>query len=137
MLQSEVAHRLDASVGTRERGRLTIWREYHTDVINGFNVPPGAFYPPPKVGSRVVRLATRDKFRFDAENKKRFFSMVKKSFAMKRKTLANNLQNWVPHADKKAVQDLLVEMELDFRVRAEDLGIDDFVALYERIEILR
>ena len=59
MLQKEVADRLIAKVGTGDYGVLTVLTALDADVTRVLSLPPGAFRPPPKVHSAVVRLAFR------------------------------------------------------------------------------
>lgn len=134
MMQREVADRITADCGTRARGRLSVFCEYHFKVTDVVDVEAAAFYPQPKVGSRVLKLVTKDKFIFDAYRKKKFFSMIKQSFSMKRKTLANNLQNWHQGVDKKCVESIIDMIGLDKMIRAERLTLDEFVNLFEEIE---
>ena len=60
--------------------------------------------------------------------------MIKQSFAMKRKTLANNLQNWRQGVDKKLVESIIEMIGLDRMIRAERLTLDEFIELFEEIE---
>lgn len=134
MMQREVADRITADCGTKARGRLSVFCEYHCRVADVVDVDAGAFYPQPKVGSRVLKLVTNNNFRFDGDRKKKFFSMIKQSFAMKRKTLANNLQNWRHGVDKKSVESIIEMMDLNKMIRAERLTLDEFINLFEEIE---
>ena len=59
MLQLEVVERLAASPGSKDWGRLGVMAQFQCQVEHLFNVPPEAFYPPPKVQSAVVRLTPR------------------------------------------------------------------------------
>ncbi len=134
MMQREVADRITADCGTKARGRLSVFCDYHCNVAGVVDVDSGAFYPQPKVGSRVLKLVTKDNFSFDADNKRKFFSMIKQSFSMKRKTLANNLQNWHQGADKKCVESIIEMIGLDKMIRAECLSLSEFTKLFEEIE---
>jgi 16S rRNA (adenine1518-N6/adenine1519-N6)-dimethyltransferase len=134
MMQREVADRITADCGTKARGRLSVFCDYHCKVTGVVDVDAGAFYPQPKVGSRVLKLVTRDNFKFNDDKKKKFFSMIKQSFSMKRKTLANNLQNWHQGVDKKCVESIIDMIGLDKMIRAECLTLDEFVSLFEEIE---
>lgn len=90
MLQREVADRLTAASGTRDYGVLTILLGRHASVERLFRLPPGAFRPPPKVHSAVVRL------RFHppdppVDDEAFFEEVVQAAFTRRRKTLANAL----------------------------------------------
>ena len=91
MVQREVADRLAAAEGSRDSGVLSVMVQLEADVECLFRLPPGAFKPPPKVTSALVRLrfhppavAIRDRAEFDA--------LVKALFMYRRKTLANALK---------------------------------------------
>lgn len=95
MLQREVADRLLARPGTKDYGGLTVLIGHTATVERVFNLPPGAFRPPPKVQSSVVRL------RFHApdppvRDRALFARLVQAVFTRRRKTLANALQAFAP-----------------------------------------
>ena len=92
MVQKEVADRLAAKPGTSEYGLLSATAQLYSRVEKLFTLPPGAFSPPPKVHSTVVRLEPSprlDKLEVDEDG---FMNFLKLSFAQKRKTLWNNLK---------------------------------------------
>ena len=93
MLQLEVAERLVAPPGTKEYGVLSVLIRHCADVDLVLKLPPGAFRPPPKVRSAVVRL------RFHPPNppvrdRNLFVELVRTAFTQRRKTLANALRTW-------------------------------------------
>ena len=91
MLQKEVADRLVAKVGTGEYGVLTVLTALNADVTRVLSLPPGAFRPPPKVHSAVVRLVFRPP-RVAVEDHDLFVRMVRTMFTQRRKTVANALK---------------------------------------------
>ena len=91
MLQKEVADRLLARVGTGDYGVLTILTALHADVTRVLALPPGAFRPPPKVHSAVVRLAFRPPT-VQIDDEPQFVRMVRAMFTQRRKTLNNALK---------------------------------------------
>lgn len=131
MIQKEVAERISAGTGTKTRGRLTLWCEYHADIERNFDVKPGAFLPSPKVGSSVLKLKTKSCFALDDDQKHKFFNFVKVAFSMKRKTLVNNLATWNDAISKDEISTLMEKLGYDVRLRAEDLGLDDFLKLFK------
>ena len=133
MVQREVADRIDAAIGTKARGRLTIWCDYHAEISNSFNVQPGAFFPVPQVGSRVIKMVTRQNFPFEPERKKRFFEMVKQSFSMKRKTLLNNLSKWKAEINKTEIEMILVRLDINPRIRAEEISLKQFIDIFNAL----
>lgn len=130
MIQKEVAERINAGTSTKARGRLTLWCEYHADIERSFDVKPGAFLPSPKVGSRVLKLKTKPSFALEDNLKPRFFDFVKAAFSMKRKTLVNNLSAWTDSITKDEISKLMEGFGYDVRLRAEDLGLEDFLKLF-------
>jgi 16S rRNA (adenine1518-N6/adenine1519-N6)-dimethyltransferase len=90
MLQREVAERLEASPGSGEYGVLSISVQRHADVRRLLTLPPGAFRPPPRVHSAVVRLTFR-RPPVEPRDDRVFDAMVRAMFTQRRKTLANAL----------------------------------------------
>lgn len=88
MLQKEVADRLVASPGTKNYGALAIQVALLADVERLLTLPPGAFRPPPKVTSAVVRLRFRPAAE-DVGNRQTFERVVRGIFLQRRKTLLN------------------------------------------------
>jgi len=91
MLQREVALRLAAAPGTRDYGRLTVMLSPQVEVRRLFEVGPGAFQPPPRVWSAVVRLSVRARPAFAVS--RHFAPLVAAAFNQRRKTLRNALSH--------------------------------------------
>jgi 16S rRNA (adenine1518-N6/adenine1519-N6)-dimethyltransferase len=127
MLQREVADRLAAQPGTKDYGVLTIFAAVQADVTRLLALPPGAFRPPPKVSSAVVRLAFKPPV-VPAESAGTFERMVKTMFMQRRKTLGNALR---PFADAVGVPaaSALSEANIDPMRRPETLAMSELVAL--------
>lgn len=126
LIQREVAERLVARPGTRDYGFLTVQTQFFARPELLFTVPPGAFQPPPKVDSAVVRLTLRPEAeRVVTEDTDGFLRFLGRSFAQKRKTLRNNLAGFYG----KNALDGLPEASL----RAEQLPLEQFAALYRRL----
>jgi 16S rRNA (adenine1518-N6/adenine1519-N6)-dimethyltransferase len=90
MLQREVVERMTAPAGSSERGFLSVLIEAYSETEKLFDVGPGAFKPPPKIWSSVVRLRFRtEPFAFDEGL---FWETVSCGFSQKRKTILNNLR---------------------------------------------
>lgn len=122
MLQKEVVDRLAAGPGGKDYGRLSVMVQAACQVTPLFQVPPGAFFPPPKVDSRVVRLQPLPSPVVPQAMQARFAQVVAAAFAQRRKTLANALKNIL-----SAVQ--IRECGVDPGWRAEQLGVADFLRL--------
>lgn len=131
MVQREVAERLEATPGTAEYGPLSISIQLHADVTRVLTLPPGAFRPPPKVHSAVVRLSFRPP-RVALTDERLFIGMVRSMFTQRRKTLANALSAFAETHGRSA-PDVLAQAEIDPRRRPETLTIDELARLAARI----
>ena len=127
MLQKEVADRLVAKVGTGEYGVLTVLTALTADVSRVLALPPGAFRPPPKVQSAVVRLAFRPP-RVAIPDQKLFVRMVRTMFTQRRKTIANALK---PFGVERGVDPMraLAAAGIDAQRRPETLSLAEMAAL--------
>lgn len=130
LVQKEISDRLCALPGTRANGALTIRAQYLAECEEICTVPPTAFKPPPKVDSAIIRLKPRP-FPTPAKNPVRLAQLVKVGFSQKRKMLRNNLQSIV---DKDLLGTTLETLSLNPQVRAEGLGVFDWVALSDALE---
>ncbi|CAM4450931.1 MULTISPECIES: 16S rRNA (adenine(1518)-N(6)/adenine(1519)-N(6))-dimethyltransferase RsmA [Stenotrophomonas] len=122
MLQKEVVDRMAAGPGSKVFGRLSVMLQAYCEVTSLFVVPPGAFRPPPKVDSAVVRLIPRDPATINIKDHKRFADVVRAAFGQRRKTLRNALNNVV-----SAEQFVAAGVRPD--ARAEQLDVAEFIAL--------
>jgi len=130
MLQKEVVERLTATPGNKAFGRLSVMVQYFCDAELLFVVGPHNFDPPPKVDSAIVRLSPRRPLPYLADHYTDFAALVKQAFAMKRKTLRNNLKGWLNDDD-------LVACDVDPSLRAEALRVEQFVTLANRYSALK
>ncbi|MDH5594252.1 MAG: 16S rRNA (adenine(1518)-N(6)/adenine(1519)-N(6))-dimethyltransferase RsmA, partial [Gammaproteobacteria bacterium] len=92
MLQKEVVERMAAQPATKAYGRLTIMVQLFCTVEKLFTVPPGAFNPPPKVDSMIVRLIPHESPQYEIKNKTVLQELVNQAFSQRRKTLRNALK---------------------------------------------
>lgn len=124
MFQKEVAERCVAKPGTKEYGILSVFLQayYHVEYL--FTVKAGAFNPPPKVLSGVMRMTRNTVSQLEC-NEKLFWQVVKAGFNQRRKTLRNSLSAVVPK-DKMSDNPL-------YELRAERLSVADFVTLTNEI----
>jgi 16S rRNA (adenine1518-N6/adenine1519-N6)-dimethyltransferase len=127
MLQKEVADRLVATPGRKAYGVLAIQVALAADVALLLTLPPGAFRPPPKVTSAVVRLRFRPPAA-DVGDRRVFERLVRGIFLQRRKTLANALR---PVADSlgRHAAELLERAQIDGRLRPEALTLDQIARL--------
>lgn len=122
MLQKEVVDRMAAGPGSKVYGRLSVMLQAYCTVTALFMVPPGAFRPPPKVDSAVVRLVPHPPAQIGIDDPRRFADIVRAAFGQRRKTLRNALSS-VCTAEE------IVRAGIDPQSRAEQLAVADFVAL--------
>ena len=94
MLQKEVADRLAAEANTKHYGRLTVMTAVDLQCQCLFDVPPGAFSPPPKVDSTIIRLRPR-KTPIEVHDRQILQTVVKAAFSQRRKTIRNGLRGMV------------------------------------------
>ena len=134
LIQQEVAERLTAQPGTKAYGIPTVLANFFGEVKLLFKVPAGAFRPVPNVDSAVIHIDfTRGYFsRFgltppESFDEHYFRKLVRGSFAMRRKTLRNNLKALV---GAEAISNLETGVASRFlSMRGEALNIEDFVEL--------
>jgi 16S rRNA (adenine1518-N6/adenine1519-N6)-dimethyltransferase len=132
MLQREVAERLAAPPGGKVYGALSVLTQAVCDVELALRVPPGAFRPPPKVESAVVRLAPLARGRVPPDLERRFREVVRAAFAQRRKTLGNALAAGLG-LSLGAVREAATTSGVDPGRRAETLTIEEFVSLAGRL----
>ena len=128
MMQKEVADRIKAAPGNKERGALSVAVQYYCQVVKVTDVPKEVFVPAPKVDSTVLRLDIRKEKPVELKDDKLFFKAVKSGFAQRRKTLLNSLASGTGLGKDKIGQ-ILEEAGIDPGRRAETLDIDEFAKI--------
>jgi 16S rRNA (adenine1518-N6/adenine1519-N6)-dimethyltransferase len=130
MVQREVGDRVAAEPGGRDYGMLSATAQLYARVEKLFTLPPGAFVPPPKVHSTVLRLT------IDPQQEKLgvvgdgFIDFLRLSFGQKRKTLWNNLKLKYEGAELKRA---LAEARVKATARAETLSLEESAAIYRAL----
>lgn len=122
MLQKEVVERMAADPGTKDYGRLSVMLQYHCEVDYLFDVPPEAFEPKPKVDSAVVRLIPHKVSPFAPVAVEQLERLVASAFAMRRKTLNNNLKGIIS-------AEQLTGLGIDGSKRPEQISVSEYVQL--------
>ncbi len=133
MVQKEVAQRIAARPGTADYSAFTVFCRYYAEPELLFDVPPHCFMPQPKVTSAVITLRTRQELPWDIQDEKLFFRVVRASFAMRRKTLANGLASGFPDLGKEKIKEILISCGFSETVRGETLGIPEFAQIANEI----
>jgi 16S rRNA (adenine1518-N6/adenine1519-N6)-dimethyltransferase len=130
MVQREVADRIAATPGGRDYGMLSATAQLYGRVDKLFTLPPGAFVPPPKVHSTVLRLTIdpqQEKLGVAGDG---FIEFLRLSFGQKRKTLWNNLKAQYAGAELKRA---LAEAKVKATARAETLSLEESAAIYRSL----
>ena len=136
MLQKEVVDRMVAEPGSKDFGRLSVMLQYRYHMERMFIVPPGAFNPPPKVDSAIVRMIPRKEVgagslcvpgiplrgQVTATDPALFAKVVTAAFSQRRKMLRNTLREFISEAD-------LAALGITPTARAEDIAVADYVRL--------
>ncbi|HEX4602924.1 MAG TPA: 16S rRNA (adenine(1518)-N(6)/adenine(1519)-N(6))-dimethyltransferase RsmA [Candidatus Angelobacter sp.] len=130
MVQREVADRIAASPGTRDYGLLSATAQLYTKVEKLFTLPPDAFSPPPKVHSTVLRMTVAPRFAELQIAPEEFIGFLKTAFAMKRKTLLNNLKK---DYREEIIRDVLKQAGIRADVRAEALPLETSADVFRRL----
>jgi 16S rRNA (adenine1518-N6/adenine1519-N6)-dimethyltransferase len=131
MVQEEVADRLAASPGRRDYGLLSATAQLYGRVEKLFTLPPGAFAPPPKVHSSVVRITIDPKLESLQVDDAEFIAYLKLTFGQKRKTLWNNLKT---HYNEPALRAAFAKTGIKPAVRAEALPLEKSAALFRALQ---
>ena len=126
VVQKEGGERLPAAPGTADYGAITAAVALEGTAKITRVVPRTMFTPRPNVDSCVVRIDMHDKYA--DVNKPLVKKLIKAAFAMRRKTLVNNLCSSFPLTRAQA-EEMLLSCGYDVRIRGEKLGIDDFIRL--------
>lgn len=132
MVQKEVALRFVAKPNTADYSAITLAIEMAGDAKITRNVSRNMFFPAPNVDSAVVRIDI-DRAKLDGENVALLHKLVRSSFAMRRKTLANNL-SVAFKIDKQEACKLIEEAGFSPMVRGEALSLDDYKKLTKTLE---
>ena len=133
MVQKEVADRLTDRPGGKEVGAITYSINYYTNPETIIDVPRDSFIPAPNVDSAVIKLDVLKEPKVKVSDEELFFKIIKFSFLQKRKTLMNSLSNsgLIP---KDYLEEVLNELGIDLRVRAEQLTLEDFANITDYIK---
>lgn len=125
MIQKEVADRIAEKEGSKTYGILSVFLQTFYNIEYLFKVPPGVFFPPPKVMSAVIRLVRNQRDKLECDEVL-YRKVVKQAFQNRRKTLRNALKilNLPPSISKLDLMDK----------RAEQLSVEQFIFLTKEIQ---
>jgi len=131
MAQREVAERIVAPPGSRAYGFFSAATQMYARVEQLFTLPPEAFAPPPKVYSTVIRLTMNPRFEELSVEAAGFLRFLRQIFALKRKTLANNLR--ASGYDPVVVETAFQRCAVDSLVRAEAVSLEATACLFHAL----
>ena len=138
MLQREVVDRLLAPPGTTDRGFISVLVEAYCEAEKLFDVAPGAFRPPPKVWSSVMRVRFRPRINADVTDESLLWETVSAGFAQKRKTILNNLRHASGRLQEVIKRNggasiVLCKANVELQRRAETLTIEEWGRIVQAI----
>jgi len=136
MIQKEVGDKLLSCPGDEGYGPLAILCQYYCKVRRALDVPAACFNPPPKVDSSFMVLERYDHKPCEASDEALLLRLLKGAFAMRRKTLVNNLVTAFP-IDRQQAAGVIEAAGLDVQCRAETVSIEQFCLLADELAKLR
>ena len=128
MVQKEVGDRFKAVPGTKDYSSLSVYLNYYYEVKKVLDVSKNVFIPKPNVDSIVIEFKKKDNLQY-LKNKELFFKLVRDSFKQKRKTIKNNLKEY----DLNRIQEILEKYNMDLSIRAEQIPIDVFIDISNKL----
>ena len=133
MVQKEVADRLVAKPGEKNSGAITCSISYFTEAEKVLEVPNTSFMPAPEVNSSIIKLNILKEPSVKVEDEEMLFKVIRLAFAQKRKTLLNALTNG-KLASKEQIEKMLMDLNLDLRIRGEKLSLQDFANIADYMQ---
>ena len=124
MFQKEVASRIVAAPGGKSYGALSIFPQLYSDISLSFKLPPGAFFPPPKVDSAVLFFKILGHPRFDVADEELLSSLVKAAFSQRRKKLSNSMKSFFDNVGNSDI--IFAKAGIDPSRRAETVSVEEF-----------
>lgn len=133
MVQREAADRICAPMGSRECSAITAAVNYYSTPKKLFNVSRGSFAPSPNVDSAVIRLDIADTQKYDVEDEKFFFRIIRAAFSQRRKQMINPLSAEL-NISKADLSEIFTKGGIKPSARPEELSMEDFIRLYKAIK---
>ena len=130
MLQKEVGEKFINNQGKKEESVLTYLARYYCDCQKLLDVSLQNFIPQPNIESMVIKF-TKKEYPLKVKSEKKFLKVVKALLKMRRKTIQNNLNAYLP--SKEDVLEVLNELNINPLVRPESLSLDDFIRITNKI----
>lgn len=139
MLQKEITERMTAIPGTREYGILSVITQLFSEVEIVKTLSPDVFWPRPAVHSAIVKVVIhKEKYADRITDYPLFGKIVHAIFTSRRKTLINSLEKLnLPKISREHLKGIIKDMQLDERIRGENLDVDQLIHLSEAIGKLK
>lgn len=134
MIQKEVAERLCTIPGEKQSGAITYSVYYYAEAYKVLEVKNTSFIPAPEVDSEVIKLKIRKEPPIKVESEKKLFKIIKYAFMQRRKTLLNALSKCDLFKNKEEIKKIFDELDFDERIRGEELSLEDFAKIANKIE---
>ena len=132
MMQKELGERLSGKPKTKDYNALSVVINYRSNAKIEFSVPRNFFFPVPNVDS-VLLSVKRKQNDYRLDNEADFYEFVDALFAMRRKTIINNLSSSKYHFDKEVIKNSLISLKFKESTRAEELNLDEIIELYKTL----
>ena len=132
MMQKELGERLSGKPKTKDYNALSVVINYRSNAKIEFSVPRNFFFPAPNVDS-VLLSVKRKQNDYRLDNETDFYEFVDALFAMRRKTIVNNLSCSKYHFDKELIKNCLMSLKFKESTRAEELNLDEIIDLYKTL----
>ena len=132
MVQKEAADRLIAKIPSREVGAVTLAAAFYAEGEFLFDVPRNSFTPAPNVDSAVIQFKIRSSVAAEVGDEKLFFRLIRGAFEHRRKTLVNSVSA-AGVVSKENLTAALTELDIPLTIRAEQLTLEQFAKLSDRI----
>ena len=132
MVQKEVADKILSSPGEDGWGPLAVRCRYMCDPYLAMDVPAACFTPPPKVDSAFIVLPLREKPAVEVKSEEMFFRVAAAAFALRRKTMVNNLCATF-RAERAQAAEWMRRAGLDDMIRGEKLTLEELARLADEI----
>ena len=130
MLQKEVGEKFINNQGKKDENVLTYLARYYCDCVKLIDVSLTNFIPQPNIESMVIKF-TKKENELKVLDDKKFLDVTKALLKMRRKTIQNNLNAYLP--SKNDVKEVLDDLNIDPLTRAESLTLEDFIKITNKI----
>jgi len=125
-VQKEFANRMAADPGSKVYGSFSCFVQYYTEPEILFLIKKNSFHPAPKVDSCFMRMKLREEPAVKVKNEAMLFKIIRTAFQQRRKTMKNGLEELIPN---RKLEEFFRQYDIDPRIRAEDLSLQDFANL--------